>query len=230
MLKSLLHLPMALIVIATVLGIHAFALPTQVVHVDTPQCDPLFIPTNVHEIGDAGVFPSDESLFAISQAPQQIGPCAATDDPTALDEIVEIRNLSGRPWLEVWYVANPETTITNFDGEANDIAYGPTEEAFRIDNMISDPNGSHHPLLFESMTLDGIWEPLETWRFVLQDYSNAFGVPASAIDSLGVGDASPPGAAGFRTSSGSIIGVTIPEPKTCVLLLMGLSTFAFRRR
>ena len=207
----------------------AFALPTQVVHNDTPQCDPLFIPVNVHEVGEFTVFPSDESLSATSLGQQFLGPCVTTDDPNIPDEIVEIRNLSGRDWLEVWYVANPETTITNFDGEANDILFPPLQEAFRIDNVFSDPGGFHHPLIFESIIPDGIWQAGESWRFILQDYFNAFGIPASAIDSLGVGDASPVGAAGFRTSSGSIIAI-VPEPATCALLLVGCVSLIFRRK
>ncbi|MEM8945376.1 MAG: hypothetical protein AAGD11_09345 [Planctomycetota bacterium] len=207
------------------------ALPVKVVHVDTPDCDPLFIPSEgVHEIGDFTVFPSDEALFASDQGFSQFPPCPASNSTTLADPIVEIRNLSGRDWIEVWYVASPETTITNFDGEADDILFAPLNEAFRIDNDIRDPGGVHHSLIFESMTPDGIWEAGESWRFVLQDYMNALGLPPSAINSLGVGSASMTDATGLATSSGSIIGITlIPEPSTGLLSVVGLLAVASRR-
>ena len=197
------------------------ALPTQMVHVDTPQCDPLFIPNDVHEIGDAAIFPGDESLISGNQGQTQFIPCPLTNQTNLPEVLVEMRNLSGRPWLEVWYVADQETTITNFDGEANDASFPPLQEAFRIDNDISDPGGSHHPLVFESGTPDGIWEPLESWIFVLQDYTNSLGLPPEAFTSLGVGSASIGAGAGLINSSGSIIGITIPEPTTAMLLLLG---------
>lgn len=209
-----------------------FALPVNVVHVDTPDCDPLFIPNmDVHEIGDVGVFPSDEALFATDQGVSSFGPCPPTNSPNIADPIVEIRNLSGRDWIEVWYVANPETTITNFDGEANDAAFAPLNEAFRIDNDIKDPGGIHHPLIFESMTPDGIWEAGESWRFILQDYTNSLGYLPSAINSLGVGSASAVGPVGSITSSGSIIGITeIPEPSTCLLTVLALTSSVLVRK
>lgn len=218
----------ALLVVLSMLCSQALAWPTQVVHNDTPQCDTLFIPTDVHEIGDFMVFPSDESLFATSLGQQSPGPCVQTDDLNTPDEIVEIRNLSGIDWLEVWYVANPETTITNFDGEANDILFAPLQEAFRIDSLISDPTGSHHPLIFESMTPDGIWEAGESWRFILQDYSNSLGIGPEMIDSIGVGNASG-SAIGITTSSGSIIAIAVPEPATCVFLAMSFTAILLRR-
>ena len=32
---------------------------------------------------------------------------------------IEIRNLTGIDWVEVWYVADKETDLTNYDGLAN---------------------------------------------------------------------------------------------------------------
>ncbi len=209
----------------------AQALPTKVVHLDTPGCDTLFIPENVDEIGNVGVFPADEALFATDQGSANFAPCPTSDIAGFADPVVEIRNLSGRDWLEVWYVANPETTITNYDGEANDITFAPLQEAFRIDNDILDPGGINHSLIFESITPDGIWESNESWRFILQDYTNLLGLSPAAINSLGVGNASGPGAAGFITSSGSIIGITqIPEPSACLLMVLGLAAASMFRK
>ena len=184
----------------------------------------------VHEIGDFNVFPADESLFALDIGIAAPGPCSALDSSLIPNPVVDIRNLSGRPWVEVWYVASPDTTITNFDGEADDIAFGPLQEAFRIDYMVSDPGGIHHPLISESLTPDGIWEPGESWQFILQDYTNSLGLPPDAINSLGVGSASMVDAAGFITSSGSIIGITIPEPGAISLAALACSAISLRRR
>ncbi len=220
---------LALSVLATLVS-QASALPVKVDHIDTPQCDPLFIPREgVHEIGDVAIFPSDEALSSMDVGTSNFIPCPPMNDTGTPDPVVEIRNLSGRDWLEVWYVANDETTITNFDGEANDAASPPVHEAFRIDNDASDPGGSHHPLIGESMTPDGIWEIGEVWRFVLQDYSNTLGLPPSALDSLGVGDASAPSAAGIVSSSGSIIAIPVPEPSACLLMGIALGMAVLRR-
>jgi len=188
-------------------------------------------PTGVHEIGDFMVFPADEALSSVELGITSVSPCpTAGDDPLVPNIVVDIRNLTGLAWEEVWYVADSATTITNYDGEANDIAFVPLQEAFRIDNIISDPGGIHHPLIFESITADGIWEVGESWQFILQDYSNLSGLSASALNSIGVGDASPD--AGISDSSGSIIAIRpIPEPSSLLLACLGLlGTSTLRRR
>jgi len=210
----------------------SFAVPTQVVYIDTPQCDPLFIPQDVDEIGNYVEFPADESLDSISLGLSPVIPCPATDNPLLTEVIIDIRNLSGRVWQEVWYVADDETDITNFDGEANALGLPPLNEAFRIDNKVSDPGGSHHPLLSESMTPDGIWEIGESWQFVLQDYFNTLGYLPESLTSIGVGSLSASPATGIAESSGSIIAYTevVPEPSTMLLACLGLVGFVARRR
>ncbi len=215
--------------ILTVASSQAYAVPTQMAHFDTPNCDPLFIPTDVHEVGDVAVFPSDEALFSTNLGPTSVSACLASDDPTVPNVVVDIRNLSGIVWEEVWYVADPETTISNYDGEANQAPFSPIQEAFRIDYDISDPGGVNHALIFESNTPDGIWEIGESWSFILQDYSNLSGLSASALNSIGVGDASPN--FGINDSSGSIIAVSkVPEPASLALLTIGVAATLTRGR
>ena len=209
-----------------------YAIPTEVVHVDSNTCDPLLIPQQVDEIGTIPPFPLDEALDSTSLI-VTFPVCTATDDPLMAEELVFIKNLTGRDLTEVWYIANNETRISNIDGFANDIGFAAfpigDNEAFRIDNDILDPGGVHHPLIGEDMTLDGIWEAGETWEFILQDYGNAFGLPGSALTSIGVGDAS--GGVGIIDSSGSIIAIPqVPEPGSALLALLGLPVMVLKRR
>lgn len=212
----------------TVIATQAYAVPTQVVHIDTPLCDPLFIPDAVHELGDFNIFPNDESLHASTLGQTSLSACSLSDDPAVPNVVVDIRNLSGIDWQEVWYVADPETTISNYDGEANEAGFPPLQEAFRIDYDISDPGGMNHALLSESMTPDGIWENGESWQFILQDYINFSGLAPSDISSIGVGNNSPN--FGIKDSSGSIIAIAVPEPASLGLLGMGVAALMGRGR
>ena len=110
-------------------------------------------------------------------------------------------------WVGVWYVSDPETSLSNFDG----LIQG--EEAFRIDFV-----GVNTPLVFESMTPDGIFEAGETWDFIIDDYFNSLGLAADDFFSPGaVGIFSPGG-----PSSGSIIATAVPEPGTLSLLVLAV--------
>ncbi|QEG35718.1 hypothetical protein [Bythopirellula goksoeyrii] len=207
----------------TVTCTQAFAFPTQVRHQDDPMhCDQLFIPFDVDELGLGSVFPPDELIDYFSPGKSTVNPCPTHDDPAIDNPQVNMFNGTGRSFEEVWYVADPETTLSNYDGYSND-AFSPTNPgwpAFRIDHDISDPGGMNHPLVFESMTVDGIWEAGEEWRFVIQDYVNSANLPAAAFTSLGVGSASAD-VPGIVRSSGSIIAIpTIPEPASIALLLL----------
>jgi hypothetical protein len=217
------------LVLATTSPLHA--IPTSVVHQDavnadgTTHCDPLFIPQDVDEIGTILPFPLDEALDSVSTT-TTFPVCTATDDVLMPEELVFITNLTGRDLTEVWYIANNETRISNFDGYANDIGFAVDldNETFRIDSDISDPGGAHHPLVGESGVLNDIWEAGETWEFILQDYGNLFGLPGSALTSIGVGDAS--GVPGVIDSSGSIIAIPqVPEPGSTVLALLAMSAW-----
>ena len=108
-------LSMLAIASAIVLSSRTQASPTQVVHNDTPQCDFLFIPFDVEEIGHFAEFPANESLDAFDMGPTPFIPCPPSNISLLPEMLVEIRNTSGRAWNELWYVADRETSITNFD-------------------------------------------------------------------------------------------------------------------
>ena len=142
--------------------------------------------------------------------------------------MVHITNPTSFDFAEVWYVADPDTSLTNFDGWVNSAHPVPCSEsgcrAFRIDSEISDSLGVNHPLIIESATANDVFEAGETWSFIINDYSNAFGLPPSAFDSIGVGDASL-----GSPSSGSIIAI-VPEPTAVLRLATGLAALAWRLR
>jgi hypothetical protein len=205
---------------AIALGTQAQAVPTQVDHIDTPGCDVLNIPLEVDEIGHYSEFPLGEKLDAFDGGATNVIPCPTMNNTGIPEVVVEIRNLTGIDWVDVWYIADEGTTLSNYDGEANAFGLPPIHEAFLIDKL-----GANKPLLLENLTQDGVWENGETWWFAIQDYANIFGLSHQAITSIGVGDMSSPPAFGIvGPSSGSIIGVAlVPEPTSAALVLLGIS-------
>lgn len=188
--------------------------------VETPNCDPLVLPNVVHELGNPPVFPVDELIESISTF-TNLSACLP-DNPAVPNRLVIMTNLTMTDWMDVHYVgdARPgvlETFFTNDDG----LVTGGL--AFRIDTI-----GANTPLVFESMTPDGIFEAGETWEFIVQDYGNVFGLPPHAFGSVAaVGF----GSGGDPVSSASIIANPVPAPGAIALLTLGgLITFSRRRR
>jgi hypothetical protein len=210
-----------------VLGMSAWpasAKPVTVTVADTPPCDVLVaLPSGIHELGTTSDFSPAERISSASTLPAGT-PCPSTadSDPTTTNVLVTITNLTGVRWDEVHYVADPETTLTNVDGLIND------ERAFRIDTI-----GINAPLVSESGTPDGLFEPGETWMFIIQDYANSLFLPPSALGSVGVPSPGPLTA----VSSGSIIAlqrdpIGVPEPGTALAVGLGVAGLAaaMRRR
>jgi hypothetical protein len=179
----------------------AAAAPFPIVNSDTPLCDVLAAPAVVEEIGfgvaAGGPFPLAASLDSLYLG---VGDpvCPATNDPFLADAVVAILNTSGRPFPDVWYVADASTELSNFDGRVGAGAGPATLLAFKIDAV-----GDNQPLVYESLHEDGIWEPDEVWYFVIQDYVNTAGAGPAAFGSLGLN--SGPGI----SSSASIITASV---------------------
>ena len=204
----------AFIVLILTISNTSQAVPTIVEHIDGPQ-DQLYVPRNVHELGNSPLFPDEELIESYDEGYTDHIPCPELDNPEIPNVVVSITNLTNASWAELWYVGDPQTYLTNHDGWVNG------ELAFKIDNI-----GLNTPLLFESMSSNLIFEPGETWLFAIQDYINMFGLPPSLFGSTGVGFSN----IGDQLSSGSIIAVPIPAPGTIFLVSIGTGFIGWFRR
>lgn len=203
----------------------AMANPVNGLYADTPPCDTHGPRFAIEELGNAPLFPANELIDSASTFTQQVA-CPATDNPTIPNALVVITNLTGTSWTDLFYVADPETFFSNEDGLAESAAApGLRTQAMRIDAL-----GSNRNLVFESIAVDGIFDPGETWHFIVQDYSNALGAAPSSFTSLDFAGASAgPGVPGLAPSSASIVQMVVPSPSTASLLGLG-ALVGFRRR
>lgn len=199
----------------------AAANPVQGDYVDLPQCDNHGIRTAVEELGTHFLFPQNELIEGFSSTTQQSA-CPSSDDPNIPNALVTMRNLTGRSWSDLFYVADPQTTLSNFDGEAESaLAIGGFTQAFRIDAV-----GMNQNLVFESINADGIFQPNEQWGFIIQDFFNGFGRGAHEMDALDFAF----GSFGSPDSSGSIVQFSVPAPGSAALLGLGALSIVRRRR
>ncbi|MBI9020711.1 MAG: PEP-CTERM sorting domain-containing protein [Verrucomicrobia bacterium] len=156
-----------------------------------------------HELGVG--FPQTQLITSVNLGPVSFNPCPV-DKEAGLNFQIQIQNLTGQDWAAVYYVADPETMLTNVDELLGEVGFS-TGLAFKIDSV-----GFNTPLVSESMIVDNIFQAGEIWEFVIQDYSNSLGGPPEALDSIGIAGAS----TGWTPSTGSIVAV--PEPSTIGLL------------
>lgn len=197
----------------------ATAEPISGTYFDLPNCDNHGPQQAEEEFGDPLVFAPDEAILH-SWMPTQAVACPMTDNTAMPNAMVEITNLTGRFLDNLYYVGDVDTGFSNFDGAAFGAGTpGVVGQAFRIDTL-----GVNRNLAFESVTFDGILEPGETWRFIVQDYTNAAGVSPDSFFSIGMaGDSlAHPG------SSASIVRM-VPTPASSLLALAGLAMLRRRR-
>jgi hypothetical protein len=185
----------------------ARAIELEVTNVELPGCDMLLIPAVVDELGDPAAFPLGERIAHMPLT--QPGPQVCDDAPDNVDipnPVIEITNLQAFNFTDLWYVGPDTFGFTNVDGLINNTL------AFKIDSV-----GLNRPLIFESITANNIFEPGETWRFVVQDYT----LP-TAPDAF-----FSPGIVGLPDDVVSIVAV--PGPGAAFLFALGLLVSALRR-
>lgn len=203
----------------SIMAAAAAANPVDGEYFDGPHCDNHGNQRAFDELGEGPLFPADELISTVWTFTNQPA-CVMSDDPNMPNVLVEMTNLTGRYFDNLFYVADPETSLSNVDGLAFSYAApGVVGESFRIDDL-----GMNRNLVFESMTPDNIFEPGEIWAFIIQDYGNAVGI-APSFGSLDFAGAS----FGDAISSGSIVQF-VPAPGSLALLGLGGLATARRRR
>lgn len=178
----------------------------------SPLQDDWFLDGEMEELGDA--FPADERISSKLLDTTTYIPCPIDhNDEGPANVLVEIINQTNRTFNEVYYVADTGTSLTNVDEFVAD-AKTPTvfEPAFKIDDF-----GLNTPLFFESGSIPNVFEPGETWEFVIQNFSGQGGRGPVPFDTLGIA-----GSSGSGLSTGSIIAV--PELSTVTSIFFGLGT------
>ncbi len=213
-----------LVLLAGACAAPALAFPVDGYYQDGPACDNHGELLAYDELGNAPLFPSDE-LISSAATITDMSACAITDDAMMPNALVVMTNLSGQDWTDLFYVADPETRFSNVDGFATTdpvpTAGSVFTEAFRIDAV-----GGNRPLVFESMTADGVFEAGETWQFIVQDFGNLSGFGPSDFSSLDFS-----GGSTTNFSAASIVAFQpIPAPGAAALFGLAGLTAARRRR
>jgi hypothetical protein len=156
---------------------------------------------------------ADEGITAVSNLTEQIA-CHSNFSQTGKQILLSITNSTNRTFSDLWYVADPETSITNIDGKIN------SNSAFKIDGTVTI--NQNNPLISESFASDEYFTPGETWTFIIDGYSNAVSALPSELASIGVGFDSAEPTLTIPLSSGSIVAL-VPEPSAALLMGLGLA-------
>ncbi|MEO1715894.1 MAG: VPLPA-CTERM sorting domain-containing protein [Planctomycetota bacterium] len=198
----------------------AVADPISGLYIDTPLCDNHGPLQAVEEFGNPSAFQPSQWIEHSATFTDEVA-CSATDDPTMPNALVQITNLTNRTLDNLFYVGDPETRFSNVDG--NGFGGGTPDIAglaFRIDSV-----GANQNLIFESGAFNGLFEPGETWQFIVQDYENAIGTAPDLFFSVGMAGDS----IAINNSSASIVRM-VPTPASASLIALGGLAAARRRR
>jgi hypothetical protein len=207
----------------------ARAVPVNALFTDDPRCDVVPNQSPTHELGDLATFPLNE---AIRMTPQHVNfTVCVPDDGLANDYVVDMVNLSGQTWKNLFFVCDHNVTVGNADGSVQDLTGAPgiLTDAFKIDGTVTP--GVNINLLSESITADEIFQPGEIWRFAVSNYmavdsTGAFQQPLAITPGIFAGSTNFPQTAG----NCSILASPVPEPTTISLVAIGASALLLRRR
>ncbi|CAN5587767.1 hypothetical protein BH09PLA1_BH09PLA1_21350 [soil metagenome] len=204
----------------------ASAVPINGQYLEDPRCDTLPNQALRDELGQASVFPINEAIQVNTQAATFT--VCVPNDGLANDWIVEIRNVSGQAWRDLFFVVDSGATVGNADGRIRDATLAPNvfTDAMRIDGTVTA--GVNNNLLFESGIVNEIFEPGEIWRFNVSNFNNnaAFNAPP-IINSPGIFAGSSP--LGTTNGNSSILANPVPEPATVSVILGAAAALLLRR-
>jgi hypothetical protein len=207
----------------------ATAVPVTGQYLEDPRCDTIPSQVLTHELGDAATFPPNEAIL-IQVSPATFTVCVP-DDNIQNDWIVQITNVSGQAWRDLFFVGDLGMRVGNADGNMIDVVNAPgvVTDAFRIDGTVTA--GINNNLLNESFPgPDEIFSPGETWRFNVSNFAgpaNLAPPPIMSTPGIFAGSDSifplPP------TNTASILANPIPEPATVAGLLLVAGALLMRR-
>jgi hypothetical protein len=203
------------------------AVPVQGQYLEDPRCDTIPAQTLPDELGEVGFFPPNEAIQVQFQ-PVTFTVCVPNDG-VQNDWLVQITNVSGTAWKNLFFVGNLGTRVGNADGNMIDVVLAPgvVTDAFRIDGTVTA--GINNNLLFESGIVNEIFEPGETWRFAVSNFVGPNGgAPPPFFRSPGLFAGSAPLNAALPDSA-SILATPVPEPAIAGLFAIGATVALLRR-
>lgn len=190
--------------VVSTLTLQATASPVFVTSADLlNHCDPLApLPALMDELGTSAAFPADEFITAAATF-TNVDACPSSSSPLIPNVVLSITNQTTLSFTDLHYVSDFGSGFTNFDGVINGF------EAVRLDNV-----GVNRPLISEvGGVLPLVFEPGETWRVILDDWSTGSGLTAADLGSIGIPSGVLP-----DISSGSIVAIPVPEPASASLV------------
>jgi len=207
---------------------NAGAVPVTGVYTDDARLDNIPNQTLTHELGEQQFFPPNEAFSVfVSPSVNYIVP----DDGFLNDWNVQINNISGIAWTDLFFVADLGLTIGNADGVVIDVVNAPgvVVDAFKIDGTVTA--GVNNSLQNESSTVDEIFSPGESWRFTVTNYHDPnFGtIPPVLFRAPGIFAGSEPYVVP-AISTANILANPVPEPTSVALIVLAAVVLTRRRR